>query len=52
MLEFIGVVFIVLVVIGYINITTSDEVHISIKIDNKEIVKYDKEAAKDGEEKR
>lgn len=51
MLEFVGVVAIIVAVILLIDIKTSDEVHISFKLGDKEIIKYDKEDAEDGEEK-
>ena len=51
MLEFIGVVAIVIAVIVLIDIKTFDEVHISFKLGDNEIIKYDKEDVKDGKEK-
>ncbi len=51
MLEFIGVAALVVIIVTLIDIKTSDEVHISFKLGDKEIIKYDKEDAKDGKEK-
>ena len=52
MLEFIGAVVIVIAIIVLIDIkTTSYEVHISFKLGDNEIIKYDKEDVKDGKEK-
>lgn len=42
MLEFLGVLVLILIVVGLYSILTSDEVHFRITIDNKDLVKYDK----------
>ena len=47
MLEFIGTVALIIAIIVLID----DDVHISFKIGDKDIIKYDKEDAKDGKEK-
>lgn len=44
MLEFIGVTMITITVICLYLFITSDELHIKIKIDGKEILKYDKKS--------
>lgn len=51
MLEFIGVVTVIIAIIMLIDIKTSDEVHISFKLGDKESIKYDKEDVEDGKEK-
>lgn len=51
MLEFISVVAVIIAVIVLIDIKTSDEVHISFKLGDKEIIKYDKEDVEYGKEK-
>ena len=52
MLEFIGILTIMVLVIILVDIMTSDEVHISFKLGDKEIIKYDKEDVEDGKEKK